>query len=320
MTVPVEGGGYDPRSWTATDEAPGVAWLDIPTMVAGIEAARREADLVVVLLHFGLEWQLEPGEAQREQARAAIDAGATLVVGAHPHVLQEVEAYGDGLIAYSLGNFVFDGFWDPANDSAILLVELTAAGVAAWEMVPGQHRRRHSAPRGGRAKAAPEPSRIVKVMRYRLAAFDIDGTLVGPSGKALAGDHRGGRVAGREWGVLVAVATARPYELAMPTLAPLAGAITAVIAAAGADIRRGDGEPIAQTPLPAAAARAIAELCDAQDWRVVTGTAAGAFRRLPTPEALGTRRHGRQPDRHRPRQGLRHRTVHESRRPRLRRP
>ena len=136
VTVPVEGTGFDPRVWTATDDAPGVAWLDIPTMMEDIQAARREADLVVVLLHFGLEWEPEPSEAQREQARAAIDAGATLVVGAHPHVLQEVEAYGDGLIAYSLGNFVFDGFWDPANDSAILLVELTAAGVAGWEMVP----------------------------------------------------------------------------------------------------------------------------------------------------------------------------------------
>ena len=136
VTVPVEGTGFDPRVWTATAETPGVAWLDIPTMAGDIQAARRGADLVVALLHFGLEWELEPSEAQREQARAAIDAGATLVIGSGPHVLQEVETYGDGLIAYSLGNFVFDGFWAPANDSAILLVELTAAGVAGWEMVP----------------------------------------------------------------------------------------------------------------------------------------------------------------------------------------
>lgn len=136
VTVPVEGTGFDPATWTATTDTPGVAWLDIPTMAEEIRAARHDADLVVVLLHFGIEWQLEPSEVQREQARAAIDAGATLVVGAHPHVLQEVEAYGDGLIAYSLGNFVFDGFWDPANDSAILLVELTAAGIIGYEMVP----------------------------------------------------------------------------------------------------------------------------------------------------------------------------------------
>ena len=76
-------------------------------------------------------------------------------------------------------------------------------------------------------------------MRYRLAAFDIDGTLVGPSGKLSPAT-----IEAVEWlaarGVLVAVATARPYELAMPTLTPLAGAITAVIAAAGADIRHAE--------------------------------------------------------------------------------
>ena len=136
VTVPVELGGYDPGTWAATDDTPGVAWLDIPTMTEEIAAARRDADLVVVLLHFGLEWEPEPSAAQREQARAAIDAGATLVIGSHPHVLQPLEAYGDGLIAYSLGNFVFDGFWDPANDSAILLVELTAEGIASYELVP----------------------------------------------------------------------------------------------------------------------------------------------------------------------------------------
>ena len=136
VTVPVEGGGFNPRIWDATDETPGVAWLDVPAMVADIEAARDGADLVVVLLHFGIEWELEPSEAQREQARAAIDAGATLVIGSHPHVLQPIEEYGAGLIAYSLGNFVFDGFWDPANDSVILLVELTAEGVARHETVP----------------------------------------------------------------------------------------------------------------------------------------------------------------------------------------
>ncbi|MYH68423.1 MAG: HAD family phosphatase [Dehalococcoidia bacterium] len=123
-------------------------------------------------------------------------------------------------------------------------------------------------------------------MRYRLAAFDIDGTLVGPSGKLspatiAAVDGLAGR------GVVVAAATARPYELALPTLQPLGGAVSAVIAAAGADIRRANGEPIAQVTLPPEAARAIAQLCDEHDWRAVGGTEEGAFRRLPTPEARG---------------------------------
>ena len=121
-------------------------------------------------------------------------------------------------------------------------------------------------------------------MPYRLAAFDIDGTLVGPSGRLSPATIEAVEGLARR-GVHIAVATARPYELALPTVAPLSGVITAVIAAAGADIRRGDGEPIAQTPLPPAAAQAIAELCDAHNWHVVTGTAAGAFRRLPAPEA-----------------------------------
>lgn len=121
---------------------------------------------------------------------------------------------------------------------------------------------------------------------YRLAAFDIDGTLVGRSGKLSAATIAA--VEGlAEGGVVVAAATARPYELAIPTLQPLGGAVAAVIAAAGADIRRAGGEPIAQVTLPPQAARAIASLCDEHDWRAVGGTEEGAFRRLPTPEARG---------------------------------
>ena len=77
-----------------------------------------------------------PSISQRRLARAAIDAGAALVIGSHPHVLQEVEEYGGGLIAYSLGNFVFDGFDGPSNHSAILKVNLTRDGVASWKLLP----------------------------------------------------------------------------------------------------------------------------------------------------------------------------------------
>ena len=123
-------------------------------------------------------------------------------------------------------------------------------------------------------------------MRYRLAAFDIDGTLVGPSGTLSAATIEA--VEGlAAMDVSVTAATARPYELALPTLAPLAGAVTAIIAAAGADIRRATGEPIAQVTLPPEAAGALAKLCDAHNWRAVAGTAERACRRMPTPEARG---------------------------------
>jgi len=89
-----------------------------------------------VMLHFGLEGRPEETARQREQARAAIDAGAALVLGAHPHVLQRTERYNGGLIAYSLGNFVFDGFGGAANESAIFAASLTPEGVASYEWVP----------------------------------------------------------------------------------------------------------------------------------------------------------------------------------------
>jgi poly-gamma-glutamate synthesis protein (capsule biosynthesis protein) len=58
------------------------------------------------------------------------------VLGAHPHVLQPVVPYHGGVIAYSLGNFVFDGFDPPANTTAIFEATITSAGVQSWKLVP----------------------------------------------------------------------------------------------------------------------------------------------------------------------------------------
>jgi poly-gamma-glutamate synthesis protein (capsule biosynthesis protein) len=130
--------GLGPGDWSAADGQPGVAVLDVERMAADIAAAKATADIVAVLIHFGVEGSFEANGDQRYAARSAIDAGATLVLGHHPHVLQEVEEYGGGLIAYSLGNFVFDGFegYSGGTDSAILRVTLDRTGVAGWEMLP----------------------------------------------------------------------------------------------------------------------------------------------------------------------------------------
>lgn len=124
--------------WAATADRPGIAWLDLDHVRADVAAAREEADHVIVLYHFGVEGSTAVSERQRAQARAAIDASATLVLGSHPHVLQEIEEYGGGVIAYSLGNFVFDGFDGLANQTAILQVELDARGVVGWELIPAE--------------------------------------------------------------------------------------------------------------------------------------------------------------------------------------
>jgi poly-gamma-glutamate synthesis protein (capsule biosynthesis protein) len=137
VDVPVETRShFDTRSWVATSATAGVAWAEPDQIASDVAAARAEADVVVVLLHFGLEGRTATTPAQRAQARAAIDAGAALVLGSHPHVLQAPEEYNGGLIAYSLGNFVFEDFTFPENYSAIFTATLTPSGVGEYSWVP----------------------------------------------------------------------------------------------------------------------------------------------------------------------------------------
>lgn len=128
---------YKPRSFEAGPDWPGVAWGVDEQIVADIRAARsrHRADLVIPFMHWG--WEQEPAnERQRQQARIMIDAGADLVVGSHPHVIQEVEYYQGKLIAYSLGNFVFDGFSDgPERTGWMLRLRLNRQGLVAWDTV-----------------------------------------------------------------------------------------------------------------------------------------------------------------------------------------
>ncbi len=135
VDVPTERGGFRTARWAAHDGRGGVAWAETTRIRADVAAARDGADAVVVLLHSGIEGQETPSTAQRAAARAAIDAGAALVIGSHPHVLQGVERYRDGVIAYSLGNFVFDGLYK-TSETAILTVTLEAGKVTSVAWTP----------------------------------------------------------------------------------------------------------------------------------------------------------------------------------------
>ena len=138
IDVPSEA-GYDMRAWAAGGSTPGLAWATPENVIAAVTSAREQAGIVVVALHFGAEFASVPTESQRHIARLAIDAGASVVLGSHPHVLQDVEEYAGGLIAYSLGNFVFDGFEGASNTSAILNVELGHDGaILDWNLTPVQ--------------------------------------------------------------------------------------------------------------------------------------------------------------------------------------
>ncbi|MCD7944496.1 MAG: CapA family protein [Clostridia bacterium] len=93
----------------ADEETAGVMGIyDTAAFLAEIEEAAANSDYVVVLAHFGTENSNTVNDTQRAAAEAMIDAGADIVVGAHPHVLQPIEYYNGGLIAYSLGNFWFN--------------------------------------------------------------------------------------------------------------------------------------------------------------------------------------------------------------------
>jgi poly-gamma-glutamate capsule biosynthesis protein CapA/YwtB (metallophosphatase superfamily) len=96
----------------ASGSGAGVARASAAAIREDVSAARAEADIVIVSLHAGREYTDEPTSEQRTLGRAAIDAGALVVLGHHPHVLQGWERYGNGIIVYSLGNFVFDLDYD----------------------------------------------------------------------------------------------------------------------------------------------------------------------------------------------------------------
>lgn len=87
-----------------------------------IEAMRQEgAELIVVAVHWGKEYDYHPNGNEINMAHQFIDAGADIVWGHHPHVLQDVEVYKDGIIYYSMGNFSFGGNSSPADkDTAII--------------------------------------------------------------------------------------------------------------------------------------------------------------------------------------------------------
>ncbi|MFA4818452.1 MAG: CapA family protein [Patescibacteria group bacterium] len=84
---------------------------DLDNLKKSIAQAKDKADLVIVSLHAGTEYKHQPNNAQIKFAHAAIDNGADLVIGHHPHWAQTIEKYKGKYIFYSLGNFIFDQMW-----------------------------------------------------------------------------------------------------------------------------------------------------------------------------------------------------------------
>ena len=128
-----------PLGFDAAAGVPGTAPAFPELIAPDVRAARKRADAVVVYFHWGEELMTLPTLRQRELAATALGAGAAVVLGAHPHVLQPVEGPGPRrLVAWSLGNFVFAAQSPGTTATGILLVALGADGVRGARLVPAR--------------------------------------------------------------------------------------------------------------------------------------------------------------------------------------
>lgn len=123
---PADGESPEERSFIKEIRGLKIAFVNYNQFVGKVsaeQAAAREeiakikkaVDVVIVYAHWGAEYTASPNDAVKKLARDFIDAGADLIIGSHPHVIQSVEEYKGKKIYYSLGNFIFDQYFDPAT-------------------------------------------------------------------------------------------------------------------------------------------------------------------------------------------------------------
>ncbi len=130
--------------------------LDVESASLAVTRAAGQADLVFISVHWGSEYQASPSPRQRALASALAGAGADLIIGHGPHVLQRVEWIDQTLVAYSLGNLLFDQFY-PVDCRWGVLLRITVLGrhIQAVELLPTL------AERGLVRLADPEESAVI---------------------------------------------------------------------------------------------------------------------------------------------------------------
>lgn len=126
---------YPEADWAAGTDSAGMfsAYDGGAQLAEEVKAAKQQADYVIAYVHWGIEREEMPNEVQKSIAHRLVDAGADLVVGAHPHVLQGIEYYQGVPIAYSLGNFVFGS---SIPSTALLQADVDDAGIRL-RLIPG---------------------------------------------------------------------------------------------------------------------------------------------------------------------------------------
>lgn len=163
--------------WKADRNTPGVAEAySTERAVAAIKDARSNADVVVVMVHWGEERHDTPNQFQKNLAYTFVDAGADLVIGSHPHVLQGFEHYKGKWIAYSLGNFVFSmTSWAKSAETGILQAECGNDGSCGLKLLPLLSKNSQPAP------MEPEAGKALlkRISDLSISAYiEEDGTIV----------------------------------------------------------------------------------------------------------------------------------------------
>ena len=127
-----------PGGFSAGAERPGIAdakWA-IPRVLAAVRAAASGNDVVVVSIHWGVERATCPSQDQRDLAQQLIEAGANLILGHHPHVLQPIETFDRTVIAYSLGNFAWHPRYGITGDTGVLEIFFDGPIVEGYQFHP----------------------------------------------------------------------------------------------------------------------------------------------------------------------------------------
>ncbi len=127
-----------PAGFVPSENRAGVAFARPPfdPVIDAIKAADERADYIFVSYHYGSEYTDYPLAYQKELARRSIDAGADLIFAHHPHVIQGVEVYKGKVIAYSLGDFVFDHFSRKTGEAFILDLVMDEEKTKSIEIIP----------------------------------------------------------------------------------------------------------------------------------------------------------------------------------------
>lgn len=127
------------NDWRADEEKPGIAPLqdkDIERALQNIKICDNKCDILVAILHWGVEYESKPQENQVKLAHQIIDAGCDIIIGHHPHVLQGIEFYNDKPIFYSIGNFIFLKMNDDAGKTGIFELKINKDRFISGKIYP----------------------------------------------------------------------------------------------------------------------------------------------------------------------------------------